>query len=232
MCDDYAPQGSFATSNPDPSVAGQNAISQLDQLGLFLRTHFPEISNELAVNTTVVSVAMQIIERMQEPYRLKTGNNPDFESLDSQLSRLASYLLKEWNDHPAWVIDETCPNGKGAVDLTIAILKDCKAELATVDRSCPPKPMPAKDFGSSISKHLNSNGVYDRTLEDVQRLLEPASTDCLGHVHPAGDVTAQRLLMQDQDFQGYARYGGEPTSPPETPKVVIDDPNDPDRRRP
>ncbi len=49
-----------------------------------------------------------------------------------QITDLSLYLMNEWNDHPAWATDETCPNGKSAVELAIAILKQCKAETASI----------------------------------------------------------------------------------------------------
>lgn len=61
------------------------------------------------------------------------------ESLESQINRLASYLIREWGDHPSWEVDETCPGGKGAVDLAIAILEQSKPIVRKIEDDPTPK---------------------------------------------------------------------------------------------
>jgi hypothetical protein len=49
-----------------------------------------------------------------------SDDRADNEPIESQVDRLANYIIREWPDHPAWA------GGGGACDMAIRILTSCK----------------------------------------------------------------------------------------------------------
>jgi len=79
-----------------------------------------------------------------------------------QLARLGRYLLEEWNDHPGWVIDYTCPSGESSVELAIAILKTLKVQLGS-------RKLTEDEVQSALGSYTMPEPITETALLDVVR---------------------------------------------------------------